>query len=142
GRLPRHYAPDTGLILLAGQPDAVSRALAAAAECLLGRGRRVGLLVADEDQSRLAGLPGLWGEALGALADNAAAAYRLYAAVRRLDAAGVDWILARDWGEAGLGPVLRDRLTRAAEGRVLWCDEVGDPALLTTIMAADAERYG
>jgi L-threonylcarbamoyladenylate synthase len=57
---------------------------------------------------------------LGREADTAALAHRLYAALRELDAAGVDEIVAKAVGEAGgLGLALRDRLRRAAAGRTV-----------------------
>jgi len=57
--------------------------------------------------------------ALGPLTDAAAVARRLFGALRELDAGGVTVILARDFGAGGLGLAVRDRLTRAAEGRVV-----------------------
>ena len=42
------------------------------------------------------------------------AAARLFAALRRLDAAGLDLILAEPCDEAGLGHAIMDRLRRAA----------------------------
>jgi L-threonylcarbamoyladenylate synthase len=51
------------------------------------------------------------------------AAARLYAALRDLDRAGVDRILALDVsGDGGLAAAIRDRLTRAAAGRVILVD--------------------
>jgi hypothetical protein len=49
-------------------------------------------------------------------------AARLYAALRELDAAGVELILARQFpSDDGLGRAVRDRLSRAAAGRVTRC---------------------
>ena len=47
----------------------------------------------------------------------------LYASLRALDEAGVAVILARDFGPHGLGLAIRDRLTRAAAGRVVFVTE-------------------
>ena len=47
------------------------------------------------------------------------AARRLFAALRSLDRAGVDVIVARDPGRHGMAFTVWDRLFRAAEGRVL-----------------------
>jgi L-threonylcarbamoyladenylate synthase len=53
---------------------------------------------------------------LGAEHDLPVVAARLYAALRELDAAGVDVILVRGFPEgSGLGVAIRDRLRRAAE---------------------------
>jgi hypothetical protein len=46
-------------------------------------------------------------------------AHHLFAALRELDDLDVDVILARDFGDAGLALAVRDRLTRAAEGRLV-----------------------
>lgn len=46
-------------------------------------------------------------------------AAHLLAAMCALDGQGVDVILARGFGAAGLGLVIEDRLTRAAGGRVV-----------------------
>jgi sirohydrochlorin ferrochelatase len=46
----------------------------------------------------------------------------LYGALRELDAAGVELILARQFpSDAGLGRAVRDRLRRAAAGRIVRC---------------------
>jgi L-threonylcarbamoyladenylate synthase len=118
GLLDRHYAPDSALWLAVGPPEAARAWLRERAATELAAGRRVGLLVPDEDAALLAGL-GADVEPLGPAADHAAVARRLYAALRALDARRPDLILARDLGEAGLGRAIRDRLTRAAAGRVV-----------------------
>ena len=64
-------------------------------------------------------MAGLIVEALGARERPEVAAARLYAALRALDDLGVDAIVARMPEERGLGAALRDRLRRAASGRVL-----------------------
>jgi len=52
---------------------------------------------------------------LGSEGDLAIVASRLYAAMRDLDASGVDRILARGFpGDEGLAVAIRDRLRRAS----------------------------
>jgi L-threonylcarbamoyladenylate synthase len=104
----RHYAPRARLDLFDG-PGA-ARAAADHAERLVREGRRVGaLLFAGDpipdraDVHVLGDPPERW----------------LYAGLRSLDAAGVEVIVARMPAPDGLGLALRDRLRRAAEGRVL-----------------------
>lgn len=120
GQLARHYAPRARLVLLQGPAVAVPPALSAAARTLVDGGRTVGLLVAEED---LPGLSAVAGEVeivvLGPLGADDEVARRLFAALRTVDEAGVDVILARDWGAAGLALAIRDRLARAAEGLVV-----------------------
>jgi L-threonylcarbamoyladenylate synthase len=119
GLLERHYAPESALWLCVGEAGACRAWLRARAAAQLAAGRRVGLLVPDEDAAALADL-GADCEPLGPAADHAAIARRLYAALRALDARRPDLILARDMGEGGIALAIRDRLTRAAAGRVAY----------------------
>lgn len=65
------------------------------------------------------GAPPLVLEDLGPIDDLALVGQRLFAAMRRLDALGVDTICARSLPTTGLGLAIDDRLTRAAGGRVV-----------------------
>jgi L-threonylcarbamoyladenylate synthase len=87
GSLAAHYAPHTSL-LLAADP-------AAEADRLRNEGRRVAVLP-PRDATLLAPL--------------------LYAELRRLDALGVDVLVAGLVGPEGLGLAINDRLRRAAHG--------------------------
>jgi L-threonylcarbamoyladenylate synthase len=53
-------------------------------------------------------------EVLSPAGDLREAAHRLFGAIRRLDAAGLDRIVAEPCAEAGLGLAIMDRLRRAA----------------------------
>ena len=145
----RHYAPRARLVLVVGEAEQVGEAIGQAALGLAAKGRRVGLLLAEEDRARwageedgqaagggsgpapeqTAGPPGgpRW-RVLGSLRDLEAVARALFGALRELDAAGVDCILARDFGGQGMGLALRDRLSRAAEGRVLRLESQEGPS--------------
>ena len=57
---------------------------------------------------------------LGSADDLAQIARNLFAGLRALDEQGVDVILARDFGQEGLGLAIRDRLQRAAS-QVVGC---------------------
>jgi L-threonylcarbamoyladenylate synthase len=75
-------------------------------------------MVADEDREALAEVERHGSRAaviyLGSQRDLAAIAARLYAAMRELDASGVDRILACSVvGDDGLAVAIRDRLRRA-----------------------------
>jgi L-threonylcarbamoyladenylate synthase len=141
GQLGRHYAPATPLVLLTGEPTAVTAALAELAARLAARGRTVGLLAAADDLPVLPTGPRIVLRAPAALADTEAAAARLYADLRALEAAGTDWILARSWGTTGLGPVLDDRLRRAAEGHAFAVDAEGPETAWRWLEAADRRRF-
>lgn len=134
GTQARHYAPRAPLVLVTGADTDVLRAVAAAARRLVAGGRRVGLVLAEGDAVDPAGAAVI--VRLAAPDDPATAARRLFAALHDLDDAAVDVILARDWPPAGLGLALRDRLRRAAAGRVVPADPRGD-AVLAALAAAD-----
>lgn len=118
GLLERHYAPRSPMVLAVGAPAAALAWLRARAAAELAAGRRVGLLVPDEDAAALADL-GADCEPLGPAGDPAGVARRLYGALRALDARRPDLILARDLGEAGIARAIGDRLRRAASGNVV-----------------------
>ena len=114
GLLSKHYAPRAPMTIYRGEPAAVTSALQAGVRAAVGKGQRVGVLVAAGDVSALSDLSAVIG-ALGLEDDAERTAARLYAALRELDAARVDLILARDIArDDGLWRAVRDRLHRAA----------------------------
>lgn len=118
GQMERHYAPHAHLDVFDGATAAAASAVLAAARSALARGERVGALVPDDEAPSLAAA-GVEVVALGARDDLAEIARRLYAGLRALDALGVDRIVAHTFGTSGLGLALRDRLRRAAGGRLI-----------------------
>jgi len=118
GMLERHYSPRAPLTVFDGaSADAVAR-LVREACASIAQGRRVGIMAADEDRAALAEVERLGAGAivsyLGSEHDLATVASRLYAAMRELDASGVERILVRGFpGDDGLGVAIRDRLRRA-----------------------------
>lgn len=119
GLLERHYSPRAPMTVFEGEPGDVIAALRTAAAAAERAGSRVGLLLMDGDPVHASK-----GEArsLGPLADPDTVAANLYAALRELDAAGVDVILVHGVADTrGIGAALRDRLRRAAAGRVVQC---------------------
>lgn len=123
GLLEKHYSPRAPMTLYEG-PGAVAM-IVADARMARNRGKRVGILAADEDRRKLAQAGGVEGGppvkivALGSAEDLEAVAAHLYAGLRELDAAGVDLILARAFpARGGLGVAIQDRLRRAAGNRI------------------------
>jgi L-threonylcarbamoyladenylate synthase len=117
GLLEKHYSPRAPLTLYEGDAAAVAKRLADDARAHSEQGRIVGIVAADEDR-----LEGDHLLRLGPQRDLATVASRLYAALRDLDAAGVDVILVRAFPtDAGLGLAVQDRLRRAAAGRIVHC---------------------
>ena len=126
GQLLRHYAPRARLTVYEGDPARVVAAIAAEARQLAGRGLRVGILAPEEDLLALApevaaraAAGRVVTRAYGARRDVERSARELFDALRGLDAAGVEVMLASAPSRAGLGLAMRDRLARAAEGRVV-----------------------
>ena len=110
GRLPQHYAPRTPLVLWAR--DSVGGANpyptgSVGAE----KGGHCGLLAFRpvDDPSAFEHV-----EILSVSGDLREAAAKFFAALRRLDAAGLDLIVAEIFPDVGLGRALNDRLRRAA----------------------------
>jgi L-threonylcarbamoyladenylate synthase len=123
GTILHHYAPEARLVLYRGPRLSMLTVMRDAAQRLHDQGERVGLLLAEEDLPFFSGLPAIL-RAAGPLDDVKSVAQRLFATLRALDAADVDVVLARDFGEEGLGLAVRDRLTRAAGGHVVDVGEV------------------
>lgn len=113
GLLERHYAPHVEMWLFTGPSEAVRAAIRRTAQGESAAGRRVALLVAEEDAASLAELP-VRMAVLGSLGDLDSIARRLFDRLRRLERAGTDLILARDFPHTGVGAAIHDRLRRAA----------------------------
>ena len=126
GQTLRHYAPTARLTVYTGSPAAIVTRLAGEIRTYVGQGARVGVLAPVDDLLALA--PKIAAAAargrvvtanLGKRQDPAAAARALFAALRTLDAAAVDVIVASGPVTTGVGAAVWDRLQRAAEGRVI-----------------------
>jgi L-threonylcarbamoyladenylate synthase len=125
GQLTRHYAPRAKLTLYVGDASNVVHQIGVDARALAAGGTRVGVLGPEEDLMAVA--PTLVALAtsgrvrfanIGSRREPARAARELFAALRTLDAEGVDEILASAPDPQDIGLAIHDRLTRAAEGRV------------------------
>jgi L-threonylcarbamoyladenylate synthase len=126
GQLLRHYAPSARVTLFDGSPHAVRERIRAQAAAAIGRGHTVGILAPEEDIAALRTLlrddPAIRAVVLqeyGARCDPFRCARELFDALRTLDGAGVSEILASAPEPTGVGLAVRDRLTRAAEGRIV-----------------------
>lgn len=118
GLMQKHYSPQAELVFFKGTEPEVLAAMRERLAELLKRGKRVGLLIASEDKAVFADYPVNVAD-LGSRDDLNLVAARLFATMRALDAQGVDVILARGFGNAGLGLAIEDRLTKAAGGQVV-----------------------
>lgn len=122
GTTLKHYAPRAVVLLYRGDREAVLHRMRHDATQRVAQGERVGLLLVDEDRQAFGGLPATFVQ-LGSIASLDEVAQQLYAALRTLDQADLSVILVRDLGPEGLGLAIRDRLTRAAAGRVIVVTE-------------------
>ncbi|SRR6266571_6136212 len=118
GQLLTHYAPTIPLLLFEGTPEAMRSAMLAEVQRRREQGEQVGVLVADEDVSAFQGSGALI-QSLGNAADSEQVAAALFAGLRALEEAKVRVILCRSFDEHGLGLAIRDRLLRAAGGKVV-----------------------
>ena len=118
GGLLKHYSPDAPLTLVEGASDAIHAYFWQQAHQYQRAGTTLGLLVADDDLAAISGIPAHV-IALGPLADLEQVAAALFAGLRNLDALQPAAILARSFGQHGLGLAIGDRLIRAAEGRLI-----------------------
>lgn len=118
GMFLKHYAPRAELRLYDGPRNRVLAVMRAAVRELAEADQRIGVLALAGEAAHFAGLPVEQAD-LGPEAEPEAMGHRLFAALRDLEGRGVDVILARLPAPEGLGWAVRDRLRRAAAGRVI-----------------------
>lgn len=116
GQLLKHYSPRAKMIVFEGERQAVLRAMNQQLEHLTAQGDKVGILAVQEDMDTLHADIKI---GLGSEADLEQVAASLFAAIREIDQQAVSVILVRSFENRGIGMALRDRLTRASEGRVI-----------------------
>jgi L-threonylcarbamoyladenylate synthase len=114
GLMSVHYSPRTPLVLIVGEPLAAQTRLREEVEAAVAAGKRVGLLLLEDDIDSFPNVTTK--EGVGAWSDPTTSAARLFEAIRALDAANLDVLFARDLADVsiGLGRALADRLRRAA----------------------------
>lgn len=118
GQLTTHYAPRVPLLLFDGDEPAMRAAMLSELQRRARCGERVGVLVADGDLAVFQPCATL-ALTLGDAARPEQVAASLFASLRALEEAGVQVILCRSFADHGLGLAIRDRLTRAAGGKVI-----------------------
>ncbi len=118
GQLLTHYAPIVPTFLFEGPRQAVDRAMLAEIQRRQEQGERVGILIADEDIPTFA-ISGARIYTLGNASEPEQIAANLFAGLRTLEEAGVQTILCRSFTEQGLGLAIRDRLRKAAAGKII-----------------------
>lgn len=126
GQMLRHYAPRAQLTVFVGQPSEVHLRIRALIVDRATEGIRIGVLAPREDAialgadlSVLTDSGQLVVQPYGSRVDPRTAARELFDALRRVDDAAVDEIVAVALEDSGIGIAIFDRLIRAAEGRVV-----------------------
>jgi len=117
GQLQTHYAPAIPLLLFEGTVETMRTAMLHEVRRRRKFGELVGVLVADEDVTAFQD-SGALVQTLGDAAVPEQVAAALFAGLRTLETANVQVILCRSFDEQGLGLAIRDRLMRAASGKV------------------------
>jgi L-threonylcarbamoyladenylate synthase len=117
GQLLTHYAPTLPFLLFDGTVEAMRVAMLAEVQRRREQGERVGVLVADEDVATFESSGALI-YTLGKADAPEQVASALFAGLRALEEAYVQVILCRNFDEGGLGLAIRDRLLKAAGGKV------------------------
>ncbi|GAC1558868.1 MAG: L-threonylcarbamoyladenylate synthase [Ktedonobacteraceae bacterium] len=118
GQLLTHYAPRVPTFLFEGSTKAMNHAMLAEIQRRQAQGERVGVLIADEDIATFA-VSGARIYTLGSANEPEQIATRLFAGLRTLEEADVQSILCRSFTEQGLGLAIRDRLRKAAGGKII-----------------------
>ncbi len=118
GQMLTHYAPAVPLLLFEGSIESMRAAMLAEARRRQAQGELAGILVADEDVEAFRE-SGAMVCSLGNAANSAQIAASLFHCLRALEDAHVQVILCRQFDDGGLGLAIRDRLLKAASGKVI-----------------------
>ena len=118
GMLIKHYSPRAPLMFYDGERSSVLARMVDDLRRYRGERKQVGVLAFDGDAGDFLNSDAVL-KLLGEEARLEDVAASLFAAMRSLDAAGVDVILVRAPLRDGLGAAIYDRLLRAAEGQVI-----------------------
>lgn len=114
GQTPSHYAPRAPILLVDGPLAALQLDPRGTIALLVARGPLPPVVEALSS----AGHQVVAARVLSSEGDEREAARNLFAALRDLDAAAPDWIIAEAWpSPTGLGAAIRDRLARASAPR-------------------------
>jgi L-threonylcarbamoyladenylate synthase len=117
GQLLTHYAPTVPLVLFDDTVETMRSAMLAEIQRRCEQGEHVGVLLAEEDIPTFQDSGALL-YSPGSADDLTQVAANLFAGLRTLEGAHVQVILCRNFGDQGLGLAIRDRLLKAAGGKV------------------------
>ncbi len=137
GMMRKHYSPNAKFLLFKGSGEKTTSRISEIVEYLLNQGKKVGLMVTEEDFPEFGGLQAEI-ERLGSRNDLAGIGQSLFAKMRNLDKKGVDYILMRSLPKDGLGLAIADRLFKAAEQRVINLDEGTDAEYVVKSLSSNS----
>jgi L-threonylcarbamoyladenylate synthase len=116
GQMLVHYAPTIPTFLFEGTTSSMLATMLKEIQLRHHQGEQVGVLVTDEDLPTFLESKAIV-YSLGRTPEQIAA--KLFAGLRTLEDAGVDVILCRNFDAQGLGLAVRDRLLKAAGGKII-----------------------
>ena len=121
GQMLIHYAPTIPTFLFEGSTSEMLTAMHREIQRYHDQGKQVGILITNEDLPTFLASDAII-YSLGKTPEQIAA--KLFAGLRTLEEASVDAILCRSFDAQGLGLAVRDRLLKAAGGKVIRSSEV------------------
>lgn len=112
----RHYAPSGRMWVVIGSGDTLVKKVQSLADDGGAGGYRVGILTTEENRKQYRAD---WVLTCGSRFDPASVARNLFQALRRFDELGAEWIVAEGFEGQGLYDSVMNRLSKAADGRVI-----------------------
>lgn len=115
----RHYAPEGEMWVITGDGEAQVSRIQRMADEAMQSGKKTGILCTEEHASRYRAD---WVVVCGSRSRPDTIARELYGALRRFDKVGAQWIAAEGFPPRGVLHSVMNRLSKAAEGRVIEPD--------------------
>lgn len=112
----RHYAPEGQLVIVEGDPEAVTQRIKALVKVRLEEGYRVGIICTDETQAQY---PDGFVKSIGRLSDEESIGRHLYDALRAFDDQQTAYIYSESFHTPQLGQAIMNRLLKAAGHQVI-----------------------
>lgn len=116
-----HYAPTIPTFLFEGSTSEMLTAMLREIQRRHDQGKQIGILITDEDLPTFLASDAII-YSLGKNPEQVAA--KLFAGLRTLEEAGVDAIFCRNFDAQGLGLAIRDRLLKAAGGKIIRLSDI------------------
>lgn len=118
----RHYAPKGELTLVSGEAEKTARRIMELAAGHAHNGGKTAVIFARENAALYEGAQDISLYDAGSLNDEDTIAHRLFSILRELDDEECRYIYSECFDTPRLGRAIMDRLSRAAEGRVINAD--------------------